>query len=97
MSIYFQTDEVLQLEEKLRQLKITNQRLARNSRGSVSTSPADNVNSMDRMQQLDTATVVEEESLLKLASSTSAGNRSPVTPQLCLLLLLLPLSKLFFL
>lgn len=81
------------MEEKWRQLRIANQRLARNSRGS--TSASDNANSMDRMQQLDTATVVEEESLLKFATSTTSSPTSSYPQQFCLLLL--PLLKLFLL
>lgn len=90
------TEEVLQLEEKLRQLSLANQRLARNSRGSTLTSASDNANSMDRMQQLDTATVVEEESLLKFATSTR-GSATPNHPHQLLYLSLLPLLKLFLL
>lgn len=83
------------MEEKWRQLRIANQRLARNSRGSISVLDSDSANSMDRMQQLDTATVVEEESLLTFATSTRSSATSSHPQLFCLLLL--PLLKLFLL
>jgi len=61
------TDEVLQLEEKLRELKLANQRLARNSRGNfaVEQTPA----------SAQPAFVVDERELGHLSSgSGSASN-----------------------
>lgn len=59
-------DEVLQLEEKLRELKLANQRLARNSRGNF----ADLSRSMEQMPASSAvpAYVVDERELGQLSS-----------------------------
>lgn len=65
-------NEIVKLEEKIRQLKIANQRLARNSRGSSNI-----MESMEHTQQgSDTATVFEEETLLKIATNEAFSKTS---------------------
>ncbi|CAD7076855.1 unnamed protein product [Hermetia illucens] len=65
--------EILELEEKLRQLQLVNQKLARNSRGSASEHDMP-------MYPKDSATVVEEETLLKIAATSRSSSFTSYSP-----------------
>ncbi|XP_055379735.1 uncharacterized protein LOC129610930 [Condylostylus longicornis] len=79
----------LELEEKIRQLRIANQKLARNSRGSISMS---GMESMEQVTGSSAATVYDEETLLKISEQSiprsGSETRLPMIPLISFLVII---------